>query len=119
MFMTKKKRMLAYMNGITDAERSAFDSLVSDYLSGVLKTDILACGITKIEIHVDWFDDIKCIGIAGRYGRFFVQIDIYPEAFDVRYDQDEPDEAENHPLESKEQVYSILKEKIELMNKAV
>lgn len=31
MFMTKKKRMLAYLNGITDAERSAFDSLVSDY----------------------------------------------------------------------------------------
>ena len=69
MFMTGKKRMLAYLNRKPDAERSAFDS--------------------------------------------------YPEAFTVRYDPDEPDDAKNDPLKSKEQFYSILKERIKLMKKAI
>ncbi len=81
-------------------------------MDGTLKSDLKSLGITKNEIHIDWFDDIKCIGIQGRYKKYFADIQIYPDEFSVSFDTDEPDHDISYSLESKEQVYSVISESI-------
>lgn len=65
-------------------------------------------GINKISIHIDWLDNIKCIGIQGRYNQWFLDLQIYQNEFTVSCDLDEADEDIVYPLESKEQFYSVL-----------
>ena len=69
-------------------------------------------GITKNEIHIDWLDDIKCIGIQGRYKKYFADIQIYQDEFSVSFDLDEPDDDVTYTLESKEQVYRVISEMV-------
>ena len=37
-------------------------------------------GLTKLEFHIDWLPDYKCIDIQGRRDRLFVNIQIEPAA---------------------------------------
>ncbi len=89
-------------------EKCAFDLLLSDYLDGSLKEYLASAGIKKADIHIDWFDDMKCIGIQGRYKEHYMDLQIYPDEFCVSFDPDEPDEDAVYSLESKEQLYSVL-----------
>ena len=106
MFTTKKIRK--YLEQKEDDNKCAFDALLSDYLDGSLKENLESIKIKRVEIHVDWFDDIKCIGIQGRYKEYYMDLQIYPNEFSVSFDLDEPDEDVIYPLESKEQIYSVL-----------
>ena len=108
MFTTKKKKIQKYLEQRAGDNKCAFDDLLSDYLDGSLKENLKSVKMKKVEIHIDWFDDIKCIGIQGRYKEYYMDLQIYPNEFSVSFDLDEPDDDVIYPLESKEQVYSVL-----------
>ena len=115
MFASKKKKIQKYLNQKAESDKNTFDFLLCNYLDGTLKTDLESLGITKNEIHVDWLDDIKCIGIQGRYNKYFVDIQIYPDEFSISFDLDEPDDEITYILESKEQVCRVLSETIDTL----
>ena len=115
MFFTKKKKIQKYLEQKAESDKNVFDFLLCNYLDGTLKTDLELLGITKNEIHIDWLDEIKCIGIQGRYNKYFVDIQIYPDEFSISFDLDEPDDEITYILESKEQVYRVLSETIDTL----
>ena len=108
MFTTKKKKIRKYLEQKADDNKCAFDDLLSDYLDGSLKENLESVKMEKVEIHIDWFEDIKCIGIQGRYKEYYIDLQISPNEFSVSFDLDESDEDVIYPLESKEQVYNVL-----------
>lgn len=108
MFVTKKKKIKKYLEQRATDDKSAFDFLLSDYLDDTLKQKLTEIGISKIAIHIDWLEDIKCIGIQGRYNQYYLNLQIYQDEFTVSYDLDEADENAEYPLESKEQFYHVL-----------
>ena len=115
MFTTKKKKIQKYLEQKTADNKCAFDDLLSDYLNGSLKDNLESVKIERVEIHIDWFEDIKCIGIQGRYKKYYMDLQIYPKEFSVSFDLDEPDEDVIYPLESKEQVYSVLSDTVKTL----
>ena len=108
MFTTKKKKIQKYLEQKADDNKCAFDILLSDYLDGSLKEDLASIEIKKADIHIDWFDDIKCIGIQGRYKEYYMDLQIYPNEFNISFDLDEPDDDTVYSLESKEQIYRVI-----------
>ena len=112
MFSSKKKKIQQYLNQKTESDKNACDFLLCDYLDGTLKTDLESLGITKNQIHIDWLDDIKCIGLQGRYKKYFADIQIYPDEFSISFDLDEPDDDITYVLESKDQLYRMISETI-------
>ena len=115
MFFTKKKKIQKYLEQKAERDKNAFDFLLYNYLDGTLKTDLELLGITKSEIHIDWLDEIKCIGIQGRYNKYFADIQIYPNKFSISFDLDEPDDDISYALESKEQLYREISKTIALL----
>jgi hypothetical protein len=61
---------------------------------------------------LDWLDDIKCIGLQGRYKKYFADIQIYPDEFSISFDLDEPNDDITYALESKNQLYRMISETI-------
>ena len=115
MFITKKKKIQKYLEQKTESDKTTFDFLLCNYLDGTLKTDLESVGITGTEIHIDWLDDIKCIGIQGRYKKYFADIQIYPDEFSISFDLDEPDDDITYTLESKKQLYRVISETIAML----
>lgn len=107
LFQSKKKKMELYLQRKA-AECSAFDELVRDYLAGSLREQLMQLGIEKPEIHIDWLDDYKCIGIQGKHRSFYVDVQIEERRFAIACDETEPDDPQEYPLETKEQLYSVL-----------
>ena len=66
----------------------------------------------KIEIHFDFLDGYKCIGIQGKYKQNFVDIQIEKTAFSIGCDPIEPDEYDYHPLENEELFYAAITQKL-------
>ncbi len=112
MFIFKKKKIAFYLQGIPCEERTAFESLLTDYLDGSLKRTLQTLEISKIGIHVDWHDDYKCIGVQGKYYNYYMDLQIFPKAFTVSFDLDEADDDEEYTLTSKEQLYRTLSDAI-------
>ena len=108
MFTTKKKKIQTYLAQKSEKEYCAFDHLLTDYVHGTLKTDLTSVGMRRIEIHIDWLADIKCIGIQAQYEEYLTDIQIYPNKFSVAFDTDEPDNDTVYPFESKKQFYDVL-----------
>ncbi len=62
--MFKKNKIKKYLDDMqANGTLSAFDFLLCDYLSGSLKDNLKKMNFTGIEIHIDWFDDYKAVGI--------------------------------------------------------
>lgn len=114
LFQPKKKKIEKYLSGKSLA-LSAFDELLKDYLNGDLKEKLTRLGISEIEIHIDWLDDYKCIGIQGKYHSCYVDVQIEEKHFSVAYDKDEPDEPRTYALETSDQVYSVLEDTLKRM----
>ncbi|MBQ7875296.1 MAG: hypothetical protein IJ306_09115 [Oscillospiraceae bacterium] len=111
MFKTKKKKIMLYLKG-KDGDFSPFDELLEDYISGRMKERLESIGIKKIDLSIDWHDDISEseIVIYGRFNKYYVESQIEPEEFGIGCDLDEPEDYSYHPLESKEHFYSALEE---------
>ena len=115
MFTTKKKKIQKYLEQKADDSKCTFDFLLSDYLDGSLNENLESLKIKRVEIHIDWFDDIKCIGIQGRYKDYYMDLQIYPDEFSLSFDLDEPDEDVVYPFESKEQLYTVLSDTVKTL----
>ena len=112
MLIGKNKKIAKYLCSKADSDSSVFDHLLTDYLDGVLKDKFVSIGMKKIAIHIDWHDDIKCVAIQGCYGEYSMDLQIYPDEFSLSFDLDEADEDAMYPLESKEQLYHVLRDTI-------
>ena len=110
MFQSKKKKMQAHLDSISPDKKTTFDTLVADYLSGDLKAEMQKLDVAKVDIHIDWLPDYKCITIQGVHNRNYLDLQIEPTQFSVGYDPDEPDDHREYPLESKQQLFDVLKE---------
>ena len=115
MFNTKKKKIQKYLSNKQNIS-TAFDLLLTDYLSGALKTNLMSLGIIKYEIHIDWLKNIKCINIQGKYNNYYINIQIDINEFSIAHDLDEADDDYIYPLESKEFFYNKLTELINYIN---
>lgn len=110
MFQTKKKKIQTYLSEKTFEQITSFDELLDDYLSGKMKQVFSDLGIKKIEIHIDWLPDYRCIGVQGVYDDNYLDLQIEPTEFSVGYDPVEPDVHVYYPLENKAQVYAVIKQ---------
>lgn len=109
-FSSKSKKIKKYIDEkAANGTVTAFDALLCDYLSGELKTKMAALGLKQVEVYVDWLDSYRCIGVQAIYNQNYLDLQIEPTNFSIGYDPDEPDEYDSYPLESKEQLYIILR----------
>lgn len=114
LFMSKSRKIRKYLDEKKEmGTPSVFDELLHDYLSGELKAELTALELKRVEIHIDWLDDYRCIGVQAVHHKNYLDLQIEPVSFSVGYDPDEPDEHDSYPLESKGQLYSILKQILE------
>lgn len=90
MLFGKKKKISNYLNERED-NFSNFDLILKDYLSGNLIAELKNMGLSKIEIHIDWFDNIKDIGIQAEYKDYFLDIQIDEKELAIGCGKDEPD----------------------------
>ena len=108
MFGSKKKKIRTYLESIASADKTGFDLLLIDYLDGTLKNSLEDMGITKTDVYIDWHDHMKCIGVQGRFKKYYMDLQIYPGEFCLSFDLDEPDEGEIYPMKNKEFFYQTL-----------
>ena len=107
MFLTKRGKIAAYLK---TASPSPFHDLLTQWHSGQMRERLETLGLTKLEFHIDWLPDYKCIDIQGRLDRLFVNIQIEPASFAIAMDEDEPDEHMEYALVSAEDFYNTLRE---------
>lgn len=107
MLMFKKRKIKAYLNSLGDI-KGPFDLLLLDYVSGAMKKELHNLILRAISIHVDWHDDVKCIGVQARYGTYYIDMQIYPDEFTIACDPGEADEDRTYPLVNRDQVYATL-----------
>lgn len=112
MLLTKKTKICKQLEAIGKDSWSAFERLLSDYLDGKLSEKLQQIGVEKAEIHVDFLDDYKCIGIQGKYKQNYVDIQIEETEFSIGCDPIEPDEHDYHPLENEELFFTIISQKL-------
>lgn len=113
MLQTKKRKIQTYLREKSSKQFTPFDELLNDYLSGKMKEIFSDLGTKKIEIHIDWLSDYRCIGVQGNYNRNYLDLQIEPTQFSIGYDPVEPDDHKYYSLESKAQVYNTVKQLFE------
>ena len=107
MFLTKRGKIAAYLK---TASPSPFTQLLTQWHTGQLREQLEAMGLTKLEFHIDWLPDYKCIDIQGRRERMYVNIQIEPASFTIAMDEVEPDEPTEYALVSAEGFYDALRD---------
>ena len=115
MCLSKKTRIRKYLEQRAQ-DMGAFDLLLADYLDGSMQQKLKSLGITRPEIFVDFHKHLKCIGIQGRYGAYFADVQIYPDEFGLAFSLDEADEDVLYPLQSREQVYLALSDALRALS---
>ena len=108
MCLFKKRKIRDYLSNLGD-NKSTFDMLLEDYLSGKLKADLQKLGLTRIELGVDLF---HTIWMQAKYGDYFVDIHIYTDEISIALDLDEADDGVDYPLTDKEEMMEIIKHEI-------
>lgn len=114
MFQTKKKKIQTYLFEKSSEQFTSFDELLEDYLSGKMKETFSTLGAKKVEIHIDWLPGYRCIGVQGTFNHNYLDLQIEPTEFSVGYDPVEPDNHIYYSLESKDQVYAVVKQVFEI-----
>ena len=121
MFMTKKKKVRQYLDAKPKEKYTAFDLLLIDYLDGSLENQLKSAGLKRINIQIQWDDEDQWILVNADYRVYEMDLTVYPDEILIWFDsKDElPEELEPEavkeqslPLESKEQLFDLLAEKI-------
>lgn len=108
MHFTKKSKIKCYLLSLE--RKSVFDTLLQEWIDKTLEYNLMLVGLRKIEIHIDWLKDYKCIGIYARKNNKFVEILIYPSEYKINYSEDEvSDDDLDYQLISKEDFYQNVK----------
>ena len=105
---SKKKKIKTYLNNKSVESRTPFDSLLEEYLSDNLKKELAEIGFNKIDIHIDWLEKYKCIGIQAKYNEYYMDCQIFEDEFTLSFDLDEADDDDEYLLKSKEYFYEVL-----------
>ena len=109
----KKKKLNEYLTKKrADKALTTFDTILSDYLSDSLKKRLHELAMKKINIHIDWLSDHKCINVQGKVSDYYFDIQIEPETFSIAYDKDEPDDATEFVLQDVSSFYSVIENAI-------
>lgn len=114
MLIGKKKKITNYLKERED-NFSDFDFILKDYLSGNLIAQLKKIGLSEIEIHIDWFDDMKDIGIQAKYKDRFFDIQIDSSELAIGCSESEPDCNEFIPLDGESNasyIYYIIQKRI-------
>ncbi len=114
MLIGKKKKIANYLKERKD-NFSNFDLILKDYLSGNLITELKKIGLSKIEIHLDWFDDIKDVGIQAKHKDYFLDIQIDKKELAIGCSKSEPDCDEFISIDGEPDscyIYSIIQKRI-------
>ena len=101
-----------HLQGIPDENRSAFDHLLGEYLSGRMRERLIAIGLNRIVITVSRHDFPCSIDIEGIWNRYYINLQIEPDSFSLAFYESGPDEYEDYPLTSPDQPYEKLKKLI-------
>ena len=107
MFLTKRGKIAAYLK---TASPSPFHELLEQWHAGQMRERLESLRLRKLEFHIDWLPDYKCIDIQGRRDRMYVDIQIEPASFTIAMDEDEPDEHTEYALVSAEGYYDALRD---------
>ena len=107
MFLTKRGKIAAYLK---TASPSPFAELLAQWHTDQMRERMESLGLTKLEFHIDWLPDYKCIDIQGRRDRLYVDIQIEPASFTIAMDEIEPDEPMEYALVSAEGFYDTLRD---------
>lgn len=107
MFLTKRGKIAAYLK---TASPSPFAELLEQWHAGQMRERLEAMGLRKLEFHIDWLSDYKCIDIQGRRDRVYVDIQIEPASFTIAMDEDERDDPTEYALVSAEGFYDTLRD---------
>ena len=107
MFLTKRGKIAAYLK---TASPSPFHGLLEQWLAGQMRGRLESLRLRKLEFHIDWLPDYKCIDIQGHRDRMYVDIQIEPASFTIAMDEDEPDEPTEYALVSAEGFYDTLRD---------
>lgn len=90
MLFGKKKKITNYLQE-RENRFSTFDLILKDYLSGNIIVELKKIRLSKIKIHIDWFDNFKVIGIQAKYKDFCLDIQIDEKELAIGCSKDEPD----------------------------
>ena len=107
MFLTKRGKIAAYLK---TASPSPFTELLEQWHTSQMRNRLESLGLRKLEFHIDWLPDYKCIDIHGRRDRLFVNIQIEPASFTIAVDENEPDDPTEYALVSAEGFYDTLRD---------
>ena len=113
----KKREIWKYLNSL-EGNKTVFDQLLRDCMDGTMRDILLSYSFKHLEIHLDWNEKIKRIGIKGTYLNYtYIDIEIFPDEFTVSYGAGKPNESTTYPLVSKEQVYNSLEKLVMLIHR--
>ena len=107
MFLTKRGKIAAYLK---TASPSPFTELLAQWHAGQMRNRLESLRLGKLEFHIDWLPDYKCIDIQGRRDRMYVDIQIEPASFTIAMDEDEPDDPTEYALLTAEGFYDTLRD---------
>lgn len=120
-FMTKKKKIRKYLDDKPKEKYTTFDLLLLDYLDGSLEKQLKSTGLRWNAIEVTWEDDVQFIAVESSYHGYAMDLVVYTDEFVIFFTSEEelPEELEPEackqqdlPLESKEQLFNHIKEKL-------
>ena len=108
----KKKKIKKYLDKKNVTSYTPFDYVLQDYVSKELKQKLKDIGLTKIEIHVDWFPGYECVGIQA-IDESYVDIHIFPNEFNISctiYEPDDSDEFTYDYATNKDWIYKKIQD---------
>ncbi len=85
---------------------------MGDWIDEKLKSSLSQLGIKRTEIHIDWIDGIRCIGIQGVYECYYLDIQIDPDEYYFAAGLDETEDGVSTRLTSAKAFYDDVGAKI-------
>ena len=90
----KKNKIKKYLIEKNMKSYSQFDYVLDDYINKQLKRKLQDIGLSKLEIHVDWYPGFECVGIQA-IDESYINIKIYPNELNISCSIDEPDDSDD------------------------
>ena len=112
--MFEKSKIRSHLRRV-GRNKSHFDILLSDYLTGKLKRKFQSEKIRVRSIRINWSSDYRCINVRGKYQAYHIDVEIYPSEFTISCDSCGY-ESNTYPLDSSERVYSSLLSIIKILH---
>ena len=106
----KKRKIMKYLGEQNPESYSQFDYVLDDFVNKQLKKKLRDIGLSKIEIHVDWYPGFECIGIQA-FDESYIDIKFYPKELSISCSIDEPDDYDEFIYEKdkdRDWIYKII-----------